>query len=513
MIRWILAALLWVSAANAQVVSIPGAQISGAPLQNHIATWGNPTTIQDSGVGISGLTLGVTSVGITTSAPTIFGTANTVTTAGSVSFGLLAQPANTVLAGPLSGASAVPTFRSITGADFFTVSQGLFFSGPITGSATSPVFRSISNADLPNPSLSAIGGIRAIAKTANQWIDALSTSGIPNQSQPSFSDLSGTLSPSQFPVLTGSVFNSLGSVTVTITNSAITTSMLQNAVVTNAKLDNMSGGTFKGTQTTGAPQDLTASTILKTIGNTQGQILFNNGTDWVPLSPGTSGSVFTTQGTNQNPLWVVVQSSTLSSAVITSTLSWSKPSTIAAGTFVKITVYGGGGGGGSGQGGATTSGGGGGGGGATCINWKLGSAIGSTVAATIGGGGGTSSNGSSSSFGTFCTAGGGFGGSTGGASAGGTGGAGGTSSGGTVNITGMAGITSGASGGTVATEGGPGGGTTLGSGGLGGAPTGGSAGTVGNVFGGGGGGGGGSGPGIGASGASGGIVLEWIQSQ
>jgi hypothetical protein len=45
---------------------------------------------------------------------------------------------------------------------------------------------------LPNPSTSTLGGIESIVTTAHQWIDSISTAGAPHQSQPAFSDLSGT---------------------------------------------------------------------------------------------------------------------------------------------------------------------------------------------------------------------------------------------------------------------------------------------------------------------------------
>jgi hypothetical protein len=44
----------------------------------------------------------------------------------------------------------------------------------------------------PNPTASTLGGIESIAAIAHQWIDSISTVGAPHQSQPAFSDLSGT---------------------------------------------------------------------------------------------------------------------------------------------------------------------------------------------------------------------------------------------------------------------------------------------------------------------------------
>jgi hypothetical protein len=77
--------------------------------------------------------------------------------------------ANTVLAGPTSGAAAAPTFRALTGAD------------------------------LPNPSATTLGGVQSIAPVASKWISSISTSGVPSLSQPSFADLSGSLLAAQLP--------------------------------------------------------------------------------------------------------------------------------------------------------------------------------------------------------------------------------------------------------------------------------------------------------------------------
>ena len=45
-------------------------------------------------------------------------------------------------------------------------------------------------AQLPNPSASTLGGIRSYASVSHQWINAISTSGVPSSTQPAASDLS-----------------------------------------------------------------------------------------------------------------------------------------------------------------------------------------------------------------------------------------------------------------------------------------------------------------------------------
>ena len=43
-------------------------------------------------------------------------------------------------------------------------------------------------------------------------------------------------------------------------------------------------------------------------GNVQGAVMYYNGTDWIVLTPGTSGEALKTQGTGQNVVWGAVSS-------------------------------------------------------------------------------------------------------------------------------------------------------------------------------------------------------------
>lgn len=45
---------------------------------------------------------------------------------------------------------------------------------------------------LPNPSSSSLGGVQSAAAVSHQWINSISTSGVPALSQPAFTDISGT---------------------------------------------------------------------------------------------------------------------------------------------------------------------------------------------------------------------------------------------------------------------------------------------------------------------------------
>lgn len=54
-------------------------------------------------------------------------------------------------------------------------------------------------AQLPNPGVSTLGGIESYAAVTNQWINAISTSGVPSSAQPAFSNISGSVAASQLP--------------------------------------------------------------------------------------------------------------------------------------------------------------------------------------------------------------------------------------------------------------------------------------------------------------------------
>lgn len=52
---------------------------------------------------------------------------------------------------------------------------------------------------LNSPSLSTIGGVEAINSVAHEWLNSISTAGVPQLSQPNFTDLSGLLADTQLP--------------------------------------------------------------------------------------------------------------------------------------------------------------------------------------------------------------------------------------------------------------------------------------------------------------------------
>jgi hypothetical protein len=59
-------------------------------------------------------------------------------------------------------------------------------------------------AQLPPPASSRLGGIESIGAIAHQWIDSISTSGVPHQSQPTTADLSDVTAPTAWTATDGS---------------------------------------------------------------------------------------------------------------------------------------------------------------------------------------------------------------------------------------------------------------------------------------------------------------------
>lgn len=74
------------------------------------------------------------------------------------------------------------SYNSVTG--LFTQSQPAFTD--ISGT--------VAAAQLPNPSASTLGGIQSLAAVTSKWINAISTAGVPSATQPAFSDISGAAS-------------------------------------------------------------------------------------------------------------------------------------------------------------------------------------------------------------------------------------------------------------------------------------------------------------------------------
>jgi hypothetical protein len=211
-------------------------------------------------------------------------------------------------------------------------SANLVWAGPTTGAAAAPTFRSLVGADLPNPTTSSLGGVQANNAVSHQWINAINTSGVPQLSQPAFSDISGSITAAQCVLPTASTVGCVESIAAVTSNwiRSISTSgvpalsqpnftdIAGNAslaqlpsISNNEVLGNNSGGTA-------VPSPLTASQVLDMIGSVQGDVLYRNASNWVVLAPGTNGQVLTTAGAAANPTWTTVTGTGTVTSIATS---------------------------------------------------------------------------------------------------------------------------------------------------------------------------------------------------
>jgi hypothetical protein len=177
----------------------------------------------------------------------IDGTTNTLTninaaniSSGTLPAGRLPNPSAATLGGIQSAVAVSHQWiNSISTSGVPALSQPTF--ADISGS--------VAATQLPNPSATTLGGIESLAAVGSKWINTISTSGVPTATQPAFTDISGSVAASQMPALTGDVTTIAGTVATTIAANA----------VTNAKMATMGAFTFKANNTSGAatPTDIT----------------------------------------------------------------------------------------------------------------------------------------------------------------------------------------------------------------------------------------------------------------
>lgn len=101
-----------------------------------------------------------------------------------------------------------------------TESASTVFAGPTSGAAAAPTFRTLAGSDLPLPSATTLGGVESLTAVTSKWINTISTSGVPNATQPAFTDISGTTAPAQLPLASSTAFGAVKVDGTTITASA-----------------------------------------------------------------------------------------------------------------------------------------------------------------------------------------------------------------------------------------------------------------------------------------------------
>jgi hypothetical protein len=80
---------------------------------------------------------------------------------------------------------------TVSGMSGASLAPNTVFAGPSSGTSNAaPSARALVGADLPNPSTSTLGGVKAIVAVAHEWLNAISTAGLPTLTQPACGDLS-----------------------------------------------------------------------------------------------------------------------------------------------------------------------------------------------------------------------------------------------------------------------------------------------------------------------------------
>lgn len=217
--------------------------------------------------------------------------------------------------------SPVTTVGTLAGT-FVNQSANTAFMGPTSGGAATPAFRLLVGADLPAPGLATLGGIQAVNAVSHQWINSITTGGVPQLSQPAFSDISGTLAASQCPLPSASTIGCVQSYAAvshqwinTISNSGVPASTQPgfsdlSGTLATAQLPTISSPTvlanISGLTAPASANTLTAIIDASVTSPAQGDILYRNATGWVVLAPDTLGKVLTTAGAGANPSWTAV---------------------------------------------------------------------------------------------------------------------------------------------------------------------------------------------------------------
>ena len=182
----------------------------------------------------------VTSVGLTM--PSIFSVSGSpVTGSGTLTAGLANQSANLFMAGPPSGNASVPTFRALVGAD------------------------------LPAPTASSLGGVESMSCSGGQFLNQISTGGVPTCATPSGGSGSSGLGNASTVVdsskMAGSSFDA-------VTNAAVT------QICTT---EGLAGGTVENRGLTGSYMAMSGNIILGSdscavgINLPSGTVAVNNG--------------------------------------------------------------------------------------------------------------------------------------------------------------------------------------------------------------------------------------------
>lgn len=191
--------------------------------------------------------------------------------------------------------TSVATATTTPALTFALTSQNanLFFAGPTSGAAA-PTFRSLMGADLPNPSATTLGGIESVNCTGSNFINSISTSGVPGCATPAGS---GTVTTSGSPVANQvSYFTSATAITGTATDTNTTHALFATATVPAFRA-------FAGSDLPSGWNPVTAPNGGSGVASpTAHLVLVGEGASpFAPVSAGNAGQVLISNGASADP--------------------------------------------------------------------------------------------------------------------------------------------------------------------------------------------------------------------